>query len=42
MDVVSWVTLDPNCPKERDNTHTAAMHMAEGEEEEDPLGDHLK
>jgi len=32
--------IRPNCPKERDKTCTAAMHMAK--EEEDPLGNHLK
>jgi len=31
----------PNCPKERDKTHAAAMCVAK-EEEGDPPGDHLK
>ena len=34
--------IRPNCPKERDKPRTAAMCMAEEEEEGDPLENHLK
>ena len=33
--------IRPNCPKERDKPHTAAVHMAK-EEEGNPPGNHLE